>query len=484
MKNQGMKWNSLVLRMADYIRRNRMIVSGDSVCVGFSGGADSTFLLRALFELRKSGEFPPFTLSALHVNHCLRGEESLEDQEFARNVCRELGIEFYLYSYPVRDLAAADGISLEEEGRLVRQKAFRDCIAGHGVNRIALAHHANDQAETLLFRMARGTSLAGMGGIRPVNGNLIRPLLQLEKKEIEEALREQAYKWRTDSTNYSAEYARNAIRLEVIPCLEEHANSAAVRHMTDLAEDMALADDFLKETAAEKSGDYIESEEENRMVFLSDRMEEEAEIIQNYLILQALSLAAGRRKDLGREEISRIRDLLKGPSGRKADLPYGMEAVRRPEGILLRSRREAPKIISEEGGQAVFIREEDLQKGSVEVFFQGEMYRFTLISADEVDPWNIPRNDFTKWLDYDKIGPNLCLRHRMPGDFLQVSADGGRQKLKQLLIDRKVPKEERDTLAVLSSGSSVCWAVGLRISESCRITEETRRVLRVERIVT
>ena len=112
------------------------------------------------------------------------------------------------------------------------------------------------------------------------------------------------------------------------------------------------------------------------------------------------------------------------------------------------------------------------------------MYRFTLISADEVDPWNIPRNDFTKWLDYDKIGPNLCLRHRMPGDFLQVSADGGRQKLKQLLIDRKVPKEERDTLAVLSSGSSVCWAVGLRISESCRITEETRRVLRVERIVT
>ncbi|MEE0954355.1 MAG: tRNA lysidine(34) synthetase TilS [Eubacterium sp.] len=512
---KNLKWNDLIRQTADYILRNRLIAGGDSVCVGFSGGVDSTFLLRALFELGKKGILPRFTLSAVHVNHLLRGEESMQDQEFAQKVCRELKIECYLYSYPVQELAASDGLSLEEEGRKVRQEAFQDCLVRHGVNRVALAHHANDQAETLLFRMARGSSLTGMGGIRPESGCLIHPLLQLEKKQIEEAMRERGFEWRTDRTNASVDFTRNALRHDVVPYLEQHVNSAAVRHMAGLAEDMALADNFLKKTAGEKSGAYIRSDEKSGEIFLSANLQEEAEIIQRYLILQALSQAAGRRKDLGREEIFRIRDLMQGASGREADLPYGMKAVRIADGICIRQQysfrgqsasacRKEPeqgcrtaetdrgegadagvnadtRIISP---KSVFLTKEKLEKGPLEVFFQGEKYRFRLLPAHAIDLSAVPRKDFTKWLDYDKIGPKLCLRHRLPGDFLQVCGDGGRQKLKKLLIDRKVPKEERDRLAVLASGSSIYWAVGIRISESCRITEDTRRILCAERIIT
>ena len=173
-------------KILEFIRKYQMIRPGDSVCVGFSGGADSVCLLELLYELR---EELSIRLEAVHVNHNLRGRESDGDQDFAEEFCRKRGIPLHLYSFEVKKMAGNLGCGLEEAGRQARRNAYGDCVRRLGGARIALAHHQNDLAETLLFHLSRGTSLEGMAALRPVRGQVIRPLLCVSRKEIEEELR-------------------------------------------------------------------------------------------------------------------------------------------------------------------------------------------------------------------------------------------------------------------------------------------------------
>ena len=180
-------------KILEFIRKYQMIRPGDSVCVGFSGGADSVCLLELLYELR---EELSIRLEAVHVNHNLRGRESDGDQDFAEEFCRKRGIPLHLYSFEVKKMAGNLGCGLEEAGRQARRNAYGDCVRRLGGARIALAHHQNDLAETLLFHLSRGTSLEGMAALRPVRGQVIRPLLCVSRKEIEEELRRRGLSWR------------------------------------------------------------------------------------------------------------------------------------------------------------------------------------------------------------------------------------------------------------------------------------------------
>ena len=218
------------------IQQYTMIEAGDTVCVGVSGGADSICLLRILCayygnspegtsEKEASGAVPAVRLAAVHVDHRLRGADSDADAAFVRELCRELQVPLRVFSYPVAEIAKERGIGTEEAGRLVRREAYRACMDELGARKIALAHQANDRAETFLFHAARGTSVAGLAGIRPVQPFsperpdclILRPLLGVTRDEIEDWLRAHGYPWRTDATNASDAYARNVIRNRVIP---------------------------------------------------------------------------------------------------------------------------------------------------------------------------------------------------------------------------------------------------------------------------
>ncbi|MDY2838637.1 MAG: tRNA lysidine(34) synthetase, partial [Bilifractor sp.] len=411
-----------------YIRRFHMIEKGDLVLAGVSGGADSVCLLLVLDDLRKRGFFH---LAAVHVNHNIRGEDADADEDYVRKICRDRRIPLYVYSFPVADIAKREKRGLEETGRLLRQQAFRDSLYKAGAEnrnslykaeaenrdslrgtgpdnrdfgseaggrKIALAHHADDLAETVLFQAVRGSSLAGLAGIRPVsriggawdvvdaeeylNGNrssgcadgegseqkkrkiedltVIHPLLFARRRDIEEWLRSQNICWRTDATNLDEEYSRNSLRHHVIPYLEEHINSAAVRHIRELAEDAAEADEYLHDearkrepglikvrergdeiTTARLSADGCEKKEvrgrgdEDIRIFLGDAVTEEPEVLQRYVLMDALEMAAGRKKDLGREQVRQLGELFGMAAGKSVDLPYGVRAVRRYDGIEL-----------------------------------------------------------------------------------------------------------------------------------------------------
>ena len=222
-------------KILEFIRKYQMIRPGDSVCVGFSGGADSVCLLELLYELR---EELSIRLEAVHVNHNLRGRESDGDQDFAEEFCRKRGIPLHLYSFEVKKMAGNLGCGLEEAGRQARRNAYGDCVRRLGGARIALAHHQNDLAETLLFHLSRGTSLEGMAALRPVRGQVIRPLLCVSRKEIKEELRRRGLSWRTDSSNLTDDYTRNCIRHQVIPVLEERVNRKAAAHIAAAGEEI------------------------------------------------------------------------------------------------------------------------------------------------------------------------------------------------------------------------------------------------------
>ena len=521
-----------LIREADaYIRRFYMIDEGDVVIAGFSGGADSICLLLVLDALREKRSFH---LAAVHVNHNIRGADADADEEYVRTICRERKIPLYVYSFPVTEIARREKRGLEETGRLLRQQAFRDAVckaerlflseatgeradnpkrrrvteargrggAAGGV-KIALAHHANDLAETALFQAVRGSSLAGLAGIRPVSRidaawddahakelihqqtpledgtawedarteelMVIHPLLFVRRREIEAWLREQNICWRTDATNLDEGYSRNCLRQRVIPYLEEHLNPEAVRHIRELAEDAAEADEYLHAEARKRESELVEvgsNGDGGVIVFLKDAVMQEAEVIQRYILMDALEMVSGRKKDLGREQLRQLRELFSMSAGKGVDLPYGVRAVRRYDGIRLVRGDAALSCGSRDlsrGGTDLCSESRDLSRRDAELcterkdlscrssdlaqsaavpvtgegtfFFRGWRFTCRQMRGYPGAEKKIPLNRYTKYFDYDKIGTNIVFRTRLAGDRIAVTDTGQTKKLKDYFIN-------------------------------------------------
>ena len=243
----------MLKKVKNFIEQHHMIEAGEKILAGVSGGADSVCLLLVLAKLQ---EPLGFTLAAVHVEHGIRGEESLADAAFTERLCRDLGIPCRRYSVRAAEYARERGLSLEEAARELRYGCFRQACREEGAGKTAVAHHGGDSAETMLFHLARGTGIRGLGGIAPsiqMDGmQVIRPLLCLTRQEIEGWLREQEQDFCVDATNADVNYARNRIRREVLPGLCR-INSQAIAHMMNTAGQLREISEFLEE-AAQQAG--------------------------------------------------------------------------------------------------------------------------------------------------------------------------------------------------------------------------------------
>ena len=439
-------------KVFSYIEEQHMIETGSHVLLGISGGADSVCLLFLLKEYQKRCEF---FLHGIHVNHGIRGEEAWRDQEFTRQLCEKESIPLRIYSYPVPKIAAEEKLSLEEAGREARHRAFeeerRRLGLGPGESGIALAHHQNDNAETVLHNLIRGTGAGGLGGIQPVQqgtmGTFIRPLLCISRREIQEYLESRGISWMEDSTNQDLSYTRNRLRQEVIPEMEK-INSRAVEHIGAAAGYMRKIEGYLQRQADSLFERYVE--EKGGKFYVRKELLSEEEIMEEYVLLKVLSLAAGRRKDISRIHVETLKKLFRGATGAAASLPYGLTARQ--------------------------------TYGSLSIGKAGEKEKEPAPLEFRIFPYEkqqIPEKTYTKWFDYDKIKDGLEVRFRLPGDYLTVNAQGGRKKLKDYFIDCKIPREEREKITLLAEGSHILWAVGCRISEYYKITSHTKEVLEV-----
>lgn len=463
-------------KVLEYIRKYHMIEKGDRVLIGLSGGADSA----ALFHiLRKYQKELGFELLAVHVNHGLRGAEAQRDQEFVETLCREYEIPCQAVEMPVRQMAAQRKIGLEEAGREARREVFQICRENGKCTKLALAHHKNDQAETMLHHLARGTGLAGLSGFSPADGFCIRPLLCLEREEIEHYLQEAGFAHVEDSSNREDTYTRNRIRHEILVGMKEQINGKAVEHMAKTAEILRQTDRYLKRQGKELLKKY---QRQYRLgeVFLEEAFFCEEAVPAYYGLRELLSGCFQAGKDIGADQFDRLWDWIQMPVGKILQLPHGIRARREYGGVSFYREKEA------KGKQEGFCIPLPIPG---EAIGPGMRLRCKIMENNfAIAPDGISPNDnnnfsqllqktYTKWLNYDKIKGTVEIRTRRPGDYLVVDASGGRKKLKDYFIDCKVPRQDRDRMILAAQGQEILWVVGLRISEAYKVRPDTKQVL-------
>lgn len=475
-------------KVIKFIKKYHMIVKGDKVIAGISGGADSVCLLFVLLELRKR---MGIDIVAVHVNHGIRGVAAAADEKFTLNLCEEHGVKCVVYHENVESIAKKRKQSVEEAGRNVRREAFEETFREEQGTKIAMAHHQNDNAETLLMNLARGAGIKGLGGIRPVNGNIVRPLLCLTRMEIEGYLVKNAQDWCQDETNDEDDYTRNRLRHLVIPVLEEQVNAQAVRHMNEAMEQIRMVQEYLMQQTQAAASVCIQEKESGEFLIQKELFSKQPEVIQRMLARECLSKAAGVQKDISIVHVDALLSLFEKQSGKSRNLPYFLKAVRTYEGVVLRKVQAGYA-----DGNPVERKKTLGTKGSVDGAFRPCVLKVPGIT--EVKELNlticcsilekskdfsvnqIPQKTYTKWMDYDIIKGNLIVRTRQSGDSLVIDKKGRSQKLKSYLINEKVPAEERDSLPLIADEDQILWILGHRMSSACLVTENTDRVLEIK----
>ena len=510
-----------------WVLRTGMLADGDRVICGVSGGADSVFLFYLLKGLR---EMLHLELHVVHVHHGIRGQEADRDAEYVRKMCEQADVPFSLFYRRIPEEAAAGGLTLEEAGRNARREVFREAAAelweeAGRIVKIAVAHHKNDLAESVLFRIARGTGVQGLAAMRPVSVleagdgvlprmELIRPLLGLSRQEIEAALRREGICWCEDSTNAEDDAVRNRIRHHILPAMEAEVNSAAVSHMAALAEQAGEVTDFLLEEIGRRYPKYV-YDAEGRLpdgcrgagLSVSDNLiRNELPAMQSGIVHRALAEISCGAKDLSRIHVEDTLRLFHLENGKALHLPCEIRALRTAKGILLYRINEAEMrgnlcnctagstaghsdcshesaagspdgcagpgqvYTSDSGAAPVGL----VPGGSVE-------WQTMRISADFQDSLTgvISEKRYTKTIDYGKITGTLVIRTRKPGDFLTVRSDGARKKLSDYFTDEKIPRDRRDRIPLLADGNEIVWVIGRRLGYRYRVSESTDRFLTV-----
>lgn len=495
-----------------FCRQNHLLEKSDRVLVAFSGGADSVYLTLALLEL--SGEWD-FAVELIHVNHQIRGEEAKRDEAFCKSFAKEHDVRLHICRGDVPKMVQEQKCSLEEAARIYRYQCIEKTAEQHGFQKVAVAHHQDDQAETVLFQMLRGSGVRGMGGMRPQNGKYIRPLLFLRHDQIVRELGQISQAWCEDSTNQEADCSRNQIRLNILPVLEESVNSRAAEHLARTAAQMQEVQAFLEEELAKRLPDIVVdfSEGEKNDSFSgfagihSDKngteefsarkelragirqMKDLPGVLQKEFAYWMITQAAGRQKDITSRHTEALLALAEGESGKRISLPYGLVAGRDYDILWIRrGYQEETQQTGSDGRKTIKLSEKETQSvvlcgtdgKKIKLFLQ----RKNFSRAFEDNERKIPKNNCTKWFDYAKINGMLEFRHPEEGDFLWLDEQGDRKKpLNRLLIDRHVPREDRRKIWILAEGSHVVWIPELdRVSAGYYVSDRTEEILCIKMI--
>ena len=398
-----------IKKIAQFIDQEKLFTREDKILVTLSGGADSVALLRLLLDMG-------YTCEAAHCNFHLRGDESVRDEMFVRELCLQLEVPLHVQHFQTTEEAEKRHISIEMAARELRYAWFEQLRLQQGADVIAVAHHKDDSVETLLLNLIRGTGINGLLGIRPKNGNIVRPLLCLDRKEITEYLQEIGQSYVTDSTNLQDEYTRNKIRLNLLPLMQE-INPSIKESLLRTAE------------------------------HLNDAPAPETLLFE---ILSPLGFNSAQIKD--------IFTSLNGQPG-KIFLSGEWRVIKDRELLLLEP-------ICSEDVSTVFSPDDPALP-----------FRLTMEELEVTDDFIIPRDRNTACFDADKLKQPLTVRHYRQGDTFVPFGMTGRKKVSDYLTDRKFSLSRKEQQWVLCSGSHIIWLIGERTDNRFRIDDQTQKVI-------
>lgn len=452
----------LQARVLDAAREEHLYEADDLILVAVSGGLDSVVLLHVLASLRGRGG--P-RIEAVHLDHMLRGAAAREDAEFVHETCRRLGVALHRSRANVRLRAAHRGTGIEEEGRRARHLFWRRVCLQRNAVAVATGHHAGDQVETVLFRLGRGAGRRGLSGMRPsseIDGlRVVRPLLDVERSELEAYARQHDLAWSEDATNQLLDPVRNRIRHVVMPALEAAFGSRVGASIRRAAEVLAEEDAWIEEEAS-RALETIAEGNGLSLVRLA--------AVPDALRLRVLRRWVRDRTALRLDRAASLRLAALAAGGRRpASLAIGRDLRCARAYGLLRLYRHAPCLPPPVS----------ISLPGVGVM-PGTGFRVTC-RAIRRDAWSALRardslGGPTEGVDLDRTGPSGVLRVAEAGDRLRPLGMDGRRKLQDIFTDSKIPRQERRLWPVLECGGRIVWAVGLRIDHAYRVREDTARI--------
>ena len=465
---------TFVKRVRDTILKYSMIEKGHTVLVAVSGGPDSVALLHALLELRDS---LGFGLAACHLDHGFRGEESAADAEFVEALCLKMGIACDVRRVDVPALMSEWGMGAEEAGRRARYMFYEDAASKTSASRVALGHTLDDQAETVLMRLIRGSGLDGLTGIPPVRGMYIRPLLYVSRREVEKYCAATGAAWRTDSTNQEPLYFRNQVRLQLVPCLERW--NPRLREILSDTADRLREDASYLDLAGRATTGRLARRENGRAFIARDRFNGLHPAMKRY-VLRALAReiygesAEAAYVPLGYGHVEAIISLAEsGSPVRVLHLPGGMIARLGACEISLERTSE-----DDSGPAGAAFPVPIRVPGTTEVEGLGIRIRAEVQPASglALDPAT-NRDPLRAFIDNSLIEYPLMVRSRMDGDYFYPLGMSGRKKIGDFMTSLKVPVSDRPYVPIVLSRDRVVWVGGYRLDERFKVTRATTQVL-------
>jgi tRNA(Ile)-lysidine synthase len=461
---------SLLTRFQRTIDRHHLLGTGDRLIVGVSAGVDSMVLLYLLHTLRE-----PYDLDLIvaHVNHGLRPDESEKEANLVRNASEKLGLLFEYGRFDVKTFQKAGGWSPQDAARRVRFHFFNGLLRKHSAQKIALGQNADDQVETVLLRLMRGSGLSGLKGMVPIReGKVVRPLLEVWRREIESYALHNHIPFLVDSSNLKREYVRNRIRLDLIPLIEREVQ-ANVRGVILKASTIFREEDDYLDRAAEDAYRKIIHDERRTLSFSASEFQSLHKAIQWRVVRKMLARMTSEERDVEEgewPEIDSIYEKLLHPSPSfRMHLPCGLCLEKRYDEVLLGKGERS--LIPPFEVDLVVPGHTPLQEIGRTVFSE-EVARSDLAGIIGTTPE-------TALLDYDRLRFPLKMRNFRPGDRFQPLGARGTQKVKEFFIDHKIPAFERPNIPFLVSAEDIAWIVGYRIDDRFKITDRTRKILKV-----
>lgn len=465
--------STVLKKVLETINENGLLESGENVLVGVSGGPDSVCLLHALQVL--SGELG-INLYAVHVNHMLRGKESDGDEQYVRDFCAGLNIRLFVRGINVAEMSSQKGMSLEEAGREARYACFYSILKDMGGAKIAVAHNRNDQAETVMMRIIRGTGLEGLKGMEYKRDQIIRPLLDVSRAEIEAYCSENNLGARVDSSNLQNVYTRNRIRLELIPYITSHFNEDLVETLCRMAVLLKADNNYIEGSANIIYNQCVQKRKDGEVELATGRFRDLHPAIGRRVVRSAIKEVKGDLKGIDSLHVEKVLELVfGGRTGAEIHLPGGICAGKSYKGLrIFKSQAKGEK--RDYLYPLAIPGETFIEEG-------GFVLRADVIRPDNSDVlvpmiYNKP-DSFTQFFDYEKFKTGINIRNRRNGDVFKPLRSNGTKKLKEYLIDNKIPKEERAEIPLIAADKEIVWIVGHKISDKFKVSENTKNVLRL-----
>ena len=435
----------VIERVREFVLRNDLVGSGEKILLGFSGGPDSVFLFEALLAIKE--EFK-LEIALAHINHLLRGDESDGDEEFCRQLAEKNGIKCYVKKADIKKYSHKHGIGEEEAGRSIRYDFFYKISKEWGADKVALAHNKDDQVETFLFRMMRGTSLEGLEGIPVRRDIFIRPLSEMYKKDILEYLDSNKIEYRIDSSNLENTYTRNSIRLDLIPFIEDKYNANFKEKIFSLIEEIKEANKLLKVNIS----DYIENEKLDL-----NKLEELHEYQKRKVINEFLKKY---KIEITREKLENILDILNKGGSKSLSLGKNIVLKKEYDKISVKSKETDSNILKD-----VFLK------------IPGEVkYGKYRIKAFRDINNSVGKNEFCTNL---QEGMELLIRKRKSGDRIQPVGMNSSKKIKDIFINDKIPKEAREVIPILVLKDEIVWIASVRGNEKFKSVKSEKIIVKL-----